>query len=233
MLGVFLAPDGNDQRQFDYLMDKSIHLRECIRTGHVQKHEAWLSMKTMALKSIEYPLPALNLSQKQLKTIMWPILSNFLPKSGINRNVKQDILYGTLEKQGFGIKNPFLLQGIQHITDLIENTWKSTITAHLLKANLEQLRLEIGTNDPIFQTNINKYKDTLLTTSWIRSTWEFCSQFNITIKDNTQQVPPLRENDKCLMDCFMKNTTIPYYEMKTVNKCRILHNEQYLHRRWN
>lgn len=221
MLGVFLAPDGNDQRQIDYLMDKSIHLGECIRAGHVQKHEAWISLQTMAMKSIEYPLPALNLSEEQLKTIMWPILRNFLPKSGINRYVKRDILYGTPELQGFGLKNPYLLQGIKHVSDMVENLWKESITGHLLRANLEQLRLEIGTNDPIFRTDITKFDNVLLTESWTRSSWEFCTKHNIQIDIDSPTIPLLRENDTCIMQSFMDNPIIQYYELKTLNKCRI------------
>ena len=68
-----------------------------------------------------------------------------------------------------------------------------------MKANLEQLRLKIGTNIPILESKIDPYKDILLTESWTKSTWEFCSRFDITIQDHTQTVPLLREQDVCLM----------------------------------
>ena len=87
MLGVFLSPDGSDQKQIDHMLDKTTKLGEYINNGHVQKHEAWLALTTMALKAIEYPLPVLNLSESDMTTIMWPLLKNFLPKSSINRYI--------------------------------------------------------------------------------------------------------------------------------------------------
>ena len=46
------------------------------------------------------------------------------------------MLYGTLEKQSFDIKNPYLLQGTQHITDISENMRKGTIIGHLMTSRL-------------------------------------------------------------------------------------------------
>ena len=221
MLGVFLSPDGNDDAQIAYMKDKAVRLGEFIRTGHVQKHEAWIAMTAMALKSIEYPLPALNLSEETMISIMWPILKNFLPKSGLNRYIKRSVLYGSATRQGLGLKNPFLTQGIQHVNDLIENLWKETITGHLMKSNLEQLRIEIGSNVDIFMTNIKEFQPLLLTNSWMRATWEFCSEHGITLDDKTIKIPLWRENDIAIMEAFRNNPAIRKEEWATLNKCRI------------
>ena len=77
---------------------------------------------------------------------MAPVLAQFLPKMGINRNIKRDLLYATSQVQGFNLKNPYLVQGIEHVKDICEHMWKDTLTGHLMKCNLEQLRLEIGEN---------------------------------------------------------------------------------------
>jgi hypothetical protein len=111
MLGVLLSPDDNN-KQFKVMLDKTKHYGEMIRTGHIHKHEVWLALMVIAMKSLEYAVPALTLSKAQYKTIMWPILQSILPRSGINRNIHRSILYRPIEWQGLGLRDPYLLQGI-------------------------------------------------------------------------------------------------------------------------
>ena len=80
MLGVSLAPDGNNTAQIKKMKEKALKMGESIRSGYVTKAEAWISLNTMALKSLEYPLPALTLSETECTSIMWPVLKQFLPK---------------------------------------------------------------------------------------------------------------------------------------------------------
>ncbi len=106
MLGVWLAPDGNNIAQIDYLKKRAEELSEFIRTGHVNRREAWVSLNVMAMKTIEYCLPATSFSEKELNEIMKPLLKQFLPKTGLNRNTRRDILYGDETYQGHGFKKP-------------------------------------------------------------------------------------------------------------------------------
>lgn len=221
MLGVFVSPDGKETAQIDFMKDKAIKLGEYIQTGHVQKHEAWIAMSTMVMKALEYLLPALNISENDMTSIMWPILKHFLPKSGLNRYIARKVLYGSFNRQGLCIKNPFLQQGINHVVDIVENLWKGTITGHHIQATLEQLWIELGCNQQLLESDYSKYQNILLTESWIRSTWEFCSSQNITIKDNTPYIPLLRENNVCIMEEFLKHPLISESELHSLNKCRI------------
>ena len=63
MLGVSLAPDGNHTQQFQILKKKMEKFAEFIRVGHVNRHEAWLSLTMMSLKSLEY------VSQMEFQTL--------------------------------------------------------------------------------------------------------------------------------------------------------------------
>ena len=63
MLGVQLAPDGNQAAQMEAIMKKMNEFSEYIRTGHVNRHEVWVSLNMVAMKSLEYILPAMSLSE--------------------------------------------------------------------------------------------------------------------------------------------------------------------------
>ncbi len=222
MLGVFLAPDGNNTAQIKKMKDKSTKLGEAIRTGHITKSEAWTSLTLMALKSLEYPLPALTLSEQDCTSIMWPLLRNFLPKAGVNRTMKRDVVYGPLESQGLNLRNIYLSQGISHISDIIEHVWKGTITGHFITMSLELLRLELGINGSIFLKNIAMFEKALLTTSWIRHSWSFTSQYNITWDEHTVDIPPRRVNDIPIMEKLYQDRLIPASsKWQSINRCRM------------
>lgn len=80
------------------MKERAIQLAEGVRTGHIQRHEAWITLTTMIMKSLEYPLAATTLSEAECTEIMWIILKETLPKTGINRYICRDVLYGTKHK---------------------------------------------------------------------------------------------------------------------------------------
>ena len=139
MLGVFLAPDGNNKWQIKEMKKKTEYLGELVRTGHLDKHEAWSSLTLVAMKSIEYPLPAFTLTEDDCTKIMWPLLKSYLPKTGVNRHFPRDILYGDPKDQGLGLRNLYLTQGISHIVDMIQHLWTNSLTGQLINQSLEHL----------------------------------------------------------------------------------------------
>ena len=61
-LGVRLAPDGNNTDEVQHLWSIAEKWKELIRTGHLQRHEAWYALTATIMKTIEYPLIALTLT---------------------------------------------------------------------------------------------------------------------------------------------------------------------------
>ena len=100
MLGVFLAPDGNNKEQVKQFKFKSktTYLSELICTGHLERSESWIALNHVVIKSLEYDLPALTLAEEVFLSIMWSLLQGYLPKAGINRNIPHAVLYGPVEK---------------------------------------------------------------------------------------------------------------------------------------
>ena len=99
MLGVYLSPDGNNEDQFQIMKQKAIQFGEVIRSQYFHRHEVWIALKTMVMKSLEYVLPATTLTKAQCDKIMWQLLQHFLPRAGINRYVKRDVLYAPVTIQ--------------------------------------------------------------------------------------------------------------------------------------
>ena len=221
MLGVSLSLDGNTTEQLKVIKEKMSNYAEHIRTGHLNRHEAWINLTMIAMKTLEYTLPAMTLTQEQYKSIMSPLLKYFLPQMGLNRNIPRDLLYAPKEVQGLDVKSPYIMQGIHHVSDISEHLWKQTLTGQLLTCNLEQLRIEIGDNEPILSARFHEKSGSLLTKSFVRSTAEFMIEQNVSLQDDTPIIPLLRENDECIMTVFRKSLNASDATLQLLNKCRI------------
>lgn len=86
-LGVWLAPDGNNAEQVSQLRQVAEDWREKIRTGHLTRKDAWDALQMTVLKTLEYPLVALTLTEDECTHIMAPILERGLPAAGICRTM--------------------------------------------------------------------------------------------------------------------------------------------------
>jgi hypothetical protein len=64
-LGVFLAPDGNLEEQFQKMLAAANKWAENLRTGKISRNEAWLALQSTIMRTLVYPLPAIRLTKSQ------------------------------------------------------------------------------------------------------------------------------------------------------------------------
>ena len=64
-----------------------------MQTFDAYHHEAWIGLNNVAMKSLEYCLPATTLTKSECDKEMWQLLKTFLPKVGVNRFIQRDVLY--------------------------------------------------------------------------------------------------------------------------------------------
>jgi hypothetical protein len=219
-LGVKVAPDGNDQAQFQKLLDSAKTWQEQIRAGHLPRIVAWESMTTTILRTLHYPLPATTLTLIQCDAIMTPILQAGLPWSGIARTFPRGLVYGPIEYQGLGIPNLYISQGISHIERILKYSHlDDDITGQLIRASVEQLKLEIGCNGPTLSLPYVHFSK-LATKCWIRQTWQFMDAYQIRIEDTSPDFSLSRANDELLIPLFHE-TGIRDDQLHRLNLCRL------------
>ena len=93
-LGVRIAPDGNNRAEIEFFMARVRDGADRIRTGHFPRHLVWESMTTTIMKSIQSPLAATTLVEKECDAIMRPLLQAALPASGIVRTIPRALVFG-------------------------------------------------------------------------------------------------------------------------------------------
>ncbi len=218
-LGVYLAPDGNNEEMINYLKGKTEKWKELIRSGHLSRKDARQALQTTIMKSVEYGLPALTLSQQECKQISKPILEAGLPNMGICRNFPRDVLYGPLEEGGLNLTDIYTFQGNSRISVLQEHLAAKTITGDLLRTSIEAAKIEIGIGRNIFLLDYDLY-GCLLTDCWIKHVWEFAFNNNIQIHDNTtKQLELQRENDLFIMEILVESRKYTKGELQHINRC--------------
>jgi hypothetical protein len=166
-LGLWMAPDGNLDKQFERLLTMVKQWSDRIRTSYLQKHDAAYALKVTVLKKIEYALPALNLSKAQCDKLMRPILQATLPKAGYNQNFHKEVIYGPNGLLGADIHHPYTNQLITHIDMLLQHRGHGTITGQLLTGNIETTKLELGLPGPLFGQNFKQFGQ-LSTGCWVK-----------------------------------------------------------------
>ncbi len=218
MLGVFLSPDGSNATQLKEMIKKANTKATQLKKGYVNRYEAWVALSKVACKSIEYPLPALTLTEKECKKVMTPLLQAYLPAAGFNRHFPHDLLYGTPKYKGMGLKNIYTSQNVSHIADLVDHIWQQSPTGHFFQCALESLQLGLGLSGNIFELDYSRYSKALLTDSLVRDTWKYASDNNISIDLPGHTFTMATEHDSLLMEEVFKYC--PSSSWAAINRCR-------------
>ena len=75
--------------------------------------------------------------------------------AGMAKKFPRPVLYGPKKYQGIGVKNPFFLQEIIHLTAFLNEAACNSSTGELLQAYAEHFRVELGIPFTITSTPYN------------------------------------------------------------------------------
>ena len=219
MLGIFLAPDGNDKAQLKKLKSKVHSWVEFLSTGGLDWGTVWTALRTTIMKSIAYALPATSFTEKQIKEILVPLYRVALPRSGFTMSYPRDVLHGPVALQGNGLDYLYDMQYTNHIRDILDYGHKQNVTGKFVRLAIEGIKLEAGIQGPLFEFRKSlPYLNT--TNSWVYKTWLFCREHDIEFDEKCGNIEPKRKNDKVLMESFL-SAGYSAAELRILNRCRL------------
>ena len=216
-LGVDQCPDGNMDAQVEKMKDMTDLWAAQMRSGHLKKSEGWLALRSTIWKSLEYPLNATTLTKEQCRFIMFPAIEAGLNGIQICRNLPRDLVHGPIEDQGIGLPHLYSLQGIAHLEDCMYHTSQGTLTGELVRANLEQMIVEVGMGAEVLNLPYEKYGH-LTPGTWIRHLWEFLDDSDLNMQHDIS-VEFRRVGDRFLMRIFGPHFTAS--QLDAINRCRL------------
>jgi hypothetical protein len=139
------------------------------------------------MKTLLYAAPALTITNEEANYIMAPILMKGLNALGMQRHLPRAVVYSPLKYQGMAIPNLYVETGIQHVALLLQETHANSPTGKLLRMSIEATKVEIGVGGLLFQQSFDRYGQ-LAMDSWIKHTWKFLSNHEITIEEQTSDL---------------------------------------------
>jgi hypothetical protein len=220
-LGVFLAPDGNEEHEYGYLMEAAKTWRDRIWSGHLPRHAAWESLLTTIMKTIEYPLSVTCFTDHQCYLLMQPLLEAGLPNSGVVRTLPRALVHGPVDRQGLGIHRLDITQGAAHLQMCLNFGHRpDDPTGFLLRSSCQALQLELGSAQPFFDLDFSKWGG-LATQSWVKYTWSFVSKYKLQLQTDLPTLHSRRLNDAFLMDRIVSANFFPPHDLLSINRCRL------------
>ena len=222
MLGVYMAPNGNNARQVRYMRGKTTEWANNIRRGNLTQTQTYIATVSTIWKTVEYPLTALDLTVNEIKSTIWPIHKVALKKMGIHPCISSSIREGPRRLLGVGLSNPFNTQGVRRILAIMEHLWHKTPTGDLLLLNLEDLMVELGVFGSLFSIeNRASLKWALTPNAWIRSVITYAHDNDISLDTpHLQTVQPSRRDDRSLMLGFSAHG-FDTLDLLRLNRCRL------------
>jgi len=142
---VRLAPDGNDDTEYKYLLEISWQWQSSMVTAKVTHSAAEFGIWQMILHKLVYPLVTMTFTQQQCADIMQAILAQGLPSAGFVRSFSKAIVHSPWQWGRLNIPNLYMEQLISHVHTVLKFGGSlEEITSSLLQASWEALQLEAG-----------------------------------------------------------------------------------------
>ena len=201
-LGVWIAMDGNWKEQLNVMKEKAQLFASQISTKKVSKNDALYTYNYSFMKTLEYPMTALSLTENEWNSVVMPALRATLTTAKMAKTFPRKVLYGPDLYQGLEIRHPYFLQQISKIMAHIQELASHTQTGDLLELVAEAFRVELGV--PFTLGSVPSYRyGKYIPNCWYKSLWEFAQSQPIEIIEDFPTIPTLRKKDQFLMECFM------------------------------
>jgi hypothetical protein len=198
-LGLWIAADGNQTKQFEALLGKIKAWADRIRSGLLSVVETWYSLSTGILKILDYPLAATSISYKDCSRLMTLLLQAALPKMGLPRTYAHALCYATKNLFGQGITDIWVDQGLQKLCACLRNGDSDDITGVQIRMSLQALMQELPTSVCTLTLPYATYGN-LATSTWISHLWEFLDQQLIVLQHPFAPPPLQRQGDAFLLE---------------------------------
>jgi hypothetical protein len=145
------------------MKEKAINYGEAIMTSSLKRKKFAMDYNSCYMASIGYGTSATSLSMDECKEIQKPPVNAILPKIGINRNTKREVVFGTTKYGGLGLVHLAAVQGYGQLQYLLVHLRSDDTSGTLYRILMEFTQLECGMEEEILSCEVRKeYLDTKL-----------------------------------------------------------------------
>ena len=219
-LGICQTVNGKDDEQLQAMEKAVTKWNKLIQASKLPPVMNLQALMSKIHKTLQYPLPTLAASQKDLQKLSNKLYWTSLPKCGIVRTFPIQFRHLPYKYQGLNLPDLYIEQESSKLQELISFSYKDSVVWDQLCISLEILQHHLGLSDIVYNFPYEKFYS-LCEHTWITSQWKFISsQSKIKIKGWTKQRKKQRVHDSFLMEDFAQHPDISCDELKILNTCR-------------
>ena len=115
--------------------------------------------------------------------------------------------------------HPFHYQQLEPLQILQQHFHEESELGTMIRQSWEAMILEAGMSGHMTSWNYEELNE-CITDCWLKSTWQYCWNNNISIEDGMPELPLKRTNDALLMDVFIHKGKFKNKDLKLLNQCR-------------
>jgi hypothetical protein len=202
MLGVRLAPSGNDTTEYQYRLQEATRLRPRLNHAPLGRESTRLAFHSMILQKFSYPLGGTCFSEEQCHKIQAKLFPTILSKMGINRSTPTSMRSGPTLYGGMSVPEFWPIQGSTQNKLLVGHLRKLDLVGDNLRVELDCLQLQAGTSWRVLSRNgalVRSYTEKC----WTSHLWEFNDTYGLTLQQEDKAwMLPQREHDQFIMEAL-------------------------------
>jgi len=216
-LGIYLTRTGNTKPMEDHIWHKAVLYTRAFQRTHMNRREANVLYRSCFLPAITYSFPATWLPSKFLERIHTLSTSTILNKMGFHRNLPRSLVFAPRDCGGVGLCNLISEHGAQQLLILIRHMRTQTQLGIAIKVLLRTYQLWAGLRQPIL---VDTQPCPWLPDHWLSSLRAHMHDLQIHIRYPAWTIPPMRMNDRYLMQDFAEQD-FPTHKLLKLNACRM------------
>jgi hypothetical protein len=219
-LGLQMCPNGDQGHEFKKRETQAKTIAARVSTTRLQLHEAWTTLTVNVIPSVTYPFAPTRFTKKQLGKIAIPLNKFFLPKLGINRNMKRIALHAPLELGGFNYPCMQTIQDQKNISMAVRQLQLGKEIAIDFKICLSQAQLQSGFVQLIL--DCTGIPTQYLETGLISHLRDRLAELDGSIVIPDAWMPKIQQvNDKLIMEELALLKDVKKRQLEHANQCRM------------
>jgi hypothetical protein len=202
-LGVRPAPDGNYQKEGEFLMNKAIKYASRLAASNLSVMDVFIFHRSTYVPSMTYSLPVTTFEPKVLNKSQSRAIQAILNKLGVSKSFPCRVAFGPKDMCGMALLDMSVDQGVRQVQHFIDHVFSKDSVGNLMVIALRSLQLESGCGFHLLECPSEWVP--YITDCWVTCIRDFLDRSKMTIKvASARHVQPSREHDRFIMDEFRR-----------------------------
>ena len=219
-LGTMTCPTGDPTASLERMQKLAQEWVDTAKNAKMHRRHLWLMLQRQFWARVGYAIGTSVASMEQLEDVFKKQYFALLPLLGVRRSIHRSFRMLDSGFGGIGLPNPAVECGVAQLSKLMMHYGCPSAVGTILQTSMELFILELGMSSTLpFAPSYKRY-NTLVTHCWLKSVWEKCSTFNITVRVGNVSLPFPRAGDKWLMLAFIE-AGYDIHDLQVLNRVRI------------